>query len=135
MCTHNINKTFCYCKIKKTNRVVLILSRNTSQKLNRNSANTCLTDMINIFIECYKLLQQNNSNQKLKTLSLAYVIRKDAFLSKGVSNEEIWGVRIVNFMLFYFILFYFILFYFILFLGPLCQDCVCMQYKYPTVAF
>ncbi len=79
-------------------------------------------------------LQQNNSNKKLKTLSLAYVIRKDAFLSKGMSNEEIRGVRVVNFILFYFYLFIIIII-FSLFLGPLCQYCVCMQYKYPTAAF
>ncbi len=78
-------------------------------------------------------LQQNNSNQKLKTLSLAYVIRKDAFLSKGMSNEEIWGVRVVNFILFYFYLFIIIIIFY--FFGPLCQYCVCMQYKYPTAAF
>ncbi len=79
--------------------------------------------MINVFIECYKIhFMQNNSNKKCKTLILAYVIYKDAFLPKGLSNEVIWGVWIVNFNT--------ILFVFIL----LCQDCVCMQYN-PTAAF
>ncbi len=55
VCAHNVNKTLCFCKIKKTNRV-LIMSRNDSQKLNLNSTNTCLTDMINISIECDTLL-------------------------------------------------------------------------------
>ncbi len=55
VCAHNVNKTLCFCKIKKTNRV-LIMSRNNSQKLNLNSTNTCLTDMIHISIECYTLL-------------------------------------------------------------------------------
>ncbi len=39
-------------------------------------------------------LQGNNSNQKCKTLSLAYVIRKYLFLSKGASSEEIWGAQL-----------------------------------------
>ncbi len=46
-------------------------------------------------------LKGNNLNQKFKTLSLAYVIRKDQFLSKGASSEEMWGVRVLNFILFY----------------------------------
>ncbi len=38
-----------------------------------------------------------------------------------------------NLILFYFYLFVcFVLFCFVLFFGPLCQECVCMQYKYPT---
>ncbi len=45
-------------------------------------------------------LQGNNSNQKWKTLSLAYAIRKYLFLSKDASNEEI-GVRILSFILLY----------------------------------
>ncbi len=52
VCTHNINKKFC--KIKK--KTVLFLSRNTSQKLNRNS-------------ECRMLqittLQQNNKKKNV----------------------------------------------------------------------
>ncbi len=85
--------------------------------------------MINIFIECYKILQQNNSNQKEKNLSLAYVNHKDAFLPKGASNEELWGVRIVKHNTILKICFFFG------FLGGglLCQDSVCM-YKYPTAA-
>ncbi len=85
--------------------------------------------MINVFIGCYKILYfttKNNSNKKLKTLSLAYVIHKYAFLPKGTSNEEIWGVRMVKLFLFYL--------YFVLFRGfvwgggggALCQDSVCM---------
>ncbi len=48
-------------------------------KMNRKSANTCLTDMINISIESYKLLL-NEINPIENT--------EDALLSKGVSNEE-----------------------------------------------
>ncbi len=48
-------------------------------KINRKSANTCLTDMINISIESFKLLL-NEINQIENT--------EDALLSKGVSNEE-----------------------------------------------
>ncbi len=44
-------------------------------------------------------LQGYNSNKK--TLSLAYVIRKDLFLSKSASREEICEVRFLNFILFY----------------------------------
>ncbi len=91
-CTHNINKTFS--KIKKTNRLVLILCRNTSQILNRNTANTYLTDMINIFIECCKLLFYKEIIQikNYTTISLAYVIRKDLFLSKGTSISFHWNL-------------------------------------------
>ncbi len=82
------------------------MSRNDSKKLNLNSANTCLTDMINISIECYTLLLLNEiikiRNQKLL---LAYVIRKAAFISKDASNEEIWRAKVINFILFYFYLF------------------------------
>ncbi len=46
-------------------------------------------------------LKGNHLNQKLKTLSLAYVIRKDQFLSKAASSEEMWGVRVLSFILFY----------------------------------
>ncbi len=75
------------------------------------------SDIFDQFIECHKILyytvQWNNSNQKCKTLSLAYVIHKDAFLPKGASNEEIRGVSIIKLNT-------------ILFVGPLCQYSVCM---------
>ncbi len=48
-------------------------------KMNRKSANTCLTDMINISIESFKLLLN-----KINTIENT----EDALLSKGVSNEE-----------------------------------------------
>ncbi len=52
--TRRSTKILCFWETQPW--VFLILSRNTSQKLNRNSASTCLTDMIHIFIECNKLL-------------------------------------------------------------------------------
>ncbi len=55
-------------------------------KMNRKSANTCLTDMINISIESFKLLL-NEINQIENKISFI-IIREDALLSKGMSNEE-----------------------------------------------
>ncbi len=59
-------------------------------KMNQNSANSCLKDIINISIESFKLLlneikQIENKNDFIKIIS---IIHKDAFLSKGASNEE-----------------------------------------------
>ncbi len=55
-------------------------------KMNRSWANTCLTDMINISIESFKLsLKIENKNSFIIIL---IIINKDAFLSKGASNEE-----------------------------------------------
>ncbi len=53
-------------------------------KMNRKSANTWLTDMINISIESFKLLL-NEINQIENSF---IIIREDALLSKGESNEE-----------------------------------------------
>ncbi len=64
----------------------LILNRSASQKMNRKSANTCLTDMINISIESFKLLL-NEINQ-IENKNSFIIIREDALLSKGASNEE-----------------------------------------------
>ncbi len=55
-------------------------------KMNRKSANTCLTDMINISIESFKLLL-NEINQ-IENKNSFIIIREDALLSKGTSNEE-----------------------------------------------
>ncbi len=55
-------------------------------KTNRKSANTCLTDMINISIESFKLLL-NEINQ-IENKNSFIIIREDALLSKGESNEE-----------------------------------------------
>ncbi len=57
VCTHNINKTLCFYKIKKTNMMRFLPSRLEQErftKMNRNSANTCLTDMTNISTESFK---------------------------------------------------------------------------------
>ncbi len=54
--------------------------------MNRKSANTCLTDMINISIESFKLLL-NEINQ-IENKNSFIIIREDALLSKGESNEE-----------------------------------------------
>ncbi len=54
-------------------------------KMNRKSANTCLTDMINISIESFKLLL-NEINQ-IENKNSFIIIREDALLSKGASNE------------------------------------------------
>ncbi len=43
VCTHNINKTLCFYKIKKTNMMPFLPSRLEQErftKINRNSANT-----------------------------------------------------------------------------------------------
>ncbi len=54
-------------------------------KMNRKSANTWLTDMINISIESFKLLL-NEINQ-IENKNSFIIIREDALLSKGASNE------------------------------------------------
>ncbi len=56
-------------------------------KMNRKSANTCVTDMINISIESFKLLL-NEINQ-IENKNSFIIIREDALLSKGASDEEI----------------------------------------------
>ncbi len=55
-------------------------------KMNRKSANTWLTDMINISIESFKLLL-NEINQ-IENKNSFIIICEDALLSKGASNEE-----------------------------------------------
>ncbi len=55
-------------------------------KMNRKSVNTWLTDMINIYIESFKLLL-NEVNQ-IENKNSFIIIREDALLSKGESNEE-----------------------------------------------
>ncbi len=55
-------------------------------KMNRKSANTWLTDMINISIESFKL-QLNEINQ-IENKNSFIIIHEDALLSKGASNEE-----------------------------------------------
>ncbi len=120
VCPHNTNKMFCFLnkENKQTNRVFLILSSNTSQKLNWNSANTCLTDMINIFIDCYKIRLYNESihMKNVKThFSFAYVIHKDAFSLKASPMRRYGESGLSNLILFYFILFilFFVLFSFL----------------------
>ncbi len=73
VCTRNINKTFykIYKIIlynKENNDLVFEQERFT--KMNRKSANTWLTDMINICIESFKLLLNEINQIKNKTLSL-----------------------------------------------------------------
>ncbi len=55
-------------------------------KINWKSANTWLTDMINISIESFKLLL-NEINQ-IENKNSFIIISEDALLSKGASNEE-----------------------------------------------
>ncbi len=59
-------------------------------KMNRNSVNKCLTDMINISIESFKLLLNDikQIENKNSFIIIIIIIYKDAFLSKGASNEE-----------------------------------------------
>ncbi len=63
-------------------------------KMNRKSANTWLTDMINISIESFKLLLNEINQIENKNKNSFIIIREDALLSKGRSNEEM-GVRII----------------------------------------
>ncbi len=56
-------------------------------KMNRKSANTCLTDMINISIESFKLLLNEINQIENKTKNSFIIIREDALFSKGASNE------------------------------------------------
>ncbi len=59
-------------------------------KMNLKSANTWLTDMINIS----KLLLNKINQIENKNKNSFIIIREDALLSKGASNEEM-GVRII----------------------------------------
>ncbi len=56
-------------------------------KMYRKLANTCLTDMINISIESFKLLL-NEINQ-IENKNSFIIICEDALLSKGVSIEDL----------------------------------------------
>ncbi len=56
-------------------------------KMNRNSANTCLTDMPNVSIESFKLLLNEINQIESKNSFIIIIICKDALLSKSVSNE------------------------------------------------
>ncbi len=56
-------------------------------KIYWNSANTCLTDMINISTESFKWLLNEIKHIENKN-SLIIIIHKDTFLFKGASNEE-----------------------------------------------
>ncbi len=62
--------------------------------MNLKSANTWLTDMINIYIESFKLLLNEINQIENKNKNSFIIIREDALLSKGASNEEM-GVRII----------------------------------------
>ncbi len=55
LCTHNINKMSCF-----------YLEQEHFTKMNRKTANTCLTDMINISIESFKLLLNEINKNKNK---------------------------------------------------------------------
>ncbi len=87
VCIHNINKTWFYKINRKTDALAVSLEQERFTMMNRNSTNW-VTNMINVSIESFKIttLKWNNSNRKQKLFH--YVIRKDAFLSKGASNEE-----------------------------------------------
>ncbi len=54
--------------------------------MNRKSTNTCLTNMINIYIESFKLFL-NEINQ-IENKNSFIIICEDALLSKGASNKE-----------------------------------------------
>ncbi len=54
--------------------------------MNRNSVNIFLTDMINISIESFELLQ--NKIIHIQNQNSFIIIHKDAFISKEASNEE-----------------------------------------------
>ncbi len=64
----------------------LVLNRSASQKW--KSANTWLTDMINISIESFKLILNEINQIENKNSFIIIIIREDALLSKGESNEE-----------------------------------------------
>ncbi len=55
LCTHNINKMSCF-----------YLEQEHFTKMNRKTVNTCLTDMINISIESFKLLLNEINKNKNK---------------------------------------------------------------------
>ncbi len=57
VCTRNINKTLCFC-----------LEQERFTKMNQKTANACLPDMINIFIENFKLLLNEINKNENKPL-------------------------------------------------------------------
>ncbi len=84
--THNINKTLCFYKIKKTNMKHFLqshLDQERFTKMNRNSAK-CLT----VLTERFQLLHNEIKQIENKTSFIIILIHKDAFLSKAASNEE-----------------------------------------------
>ncbi len=65
-----------------------LLEQEHFTKMNLKSANTWLTDMINISIESFKLLLNEINQIENKKKNSFIIIREDALLSKGASNEE-----------------------------------------------
>ncbi len=90
----------CFYKIKKKHdalSAVSVLNRSTSPKMNRNSANTCLTYMINISIESFKLLLNEIKQIENKNSFIIIIIYKDALLKTRLMRR--WRARIVIFIL------------------------------------
>ncbi len=86
MCTHNINKTLFF-----------YLKQERFIKMNRKTANPCLTDMINISIESFKwLLNEINKNKT----SLIYPLSVKMHFSLKVRVTRRW--RIVTILQYYF---------------------------------
>ncbi len=72
MCTHNNNKTLCFCKIMKANRMRFLPSRSVNLSVKfRNSVYACLTDMKNISREWNVYFQINQFKWKTYILRLS----------------------------------------------------------------
>ncbi len=99
VCTHNINKTLCFYKIKKT-IMCFLPSRLEQEHFTKEPKLTeymLHTDMINISIERFKLLLEEIKQIENKNSFILIIICKDGLLSKGGTNEEM--ARICNFIL------------------------------------
>ncbi len=85
VCTQTINKT-CFYKIKG-GKAVSVLSRTASEKPKHSEYLPHWLDKHSIYRKLWiTTLKRNNLNRKQKLFH--YKIPKDAFLSKGASNEE-----------------------------------------------
>ncbi len=86
LCTHNINKTLYFYKIKKTNMLHFLpsLSWTGALKLTETQRILASQTYIYISIQSFELLFESSNRKQ----TLHYKIRKDAFLSKAAISEE-----------------------------------------------
>ncbi len=89
VCTHNINKTLCLHKIKKTNMISAVSSRTGALHKDQPKLSEYMPHRHNtyIYIESCKWLLNEIKQIKNKN-SFIKIISKDVLVSKSASNEE-----------------------------------------------